>query len=234
MTALPLNTVMHQIGELQAPLPTATSIFIGVGALGVVTLSVAWVMVRHVSVIAHESAHAVMGSGMGGKITSVTMKRDGSGLTKVRSTGGRGSSIAVGVIGYLGPSLFGLGAAKLIAVGHAVAVLWLALLALAILLPVLRNSFSVISVILTGGLLYLVARYATIGAQIALAYGIAWFLLLSGIRDALELRRLLEEDPGAGDAGILRTLTYLPSGFWSSLWMVGTVAALVAGGSLLT
>jgi hypothetical protein len=233
MTAPPLDTVLRQIGELQAPLPAATSVLIGVGALGAVALSAAWLMVRHVSVITHEGAHAVMGSGMGGKITSVTMKPNGSGRTKVRFRGSRGSSVAVGAIGYLGPSLCGLGAAKLISVGHAVAVLWLALLALAILLPVLRNLFGVFSVILTGGLLYLVARYATIGAQIAVAYGISWFLLLSGVRDVLELRLLLKQGPAESDADLLKGLTRIPRGFWSSLWLMGTVAGVVVGGSLL-
>jgi hypothetical protein len=234
MTALPLGTVMDRIGELQAPLPTTTSLAIGVAALGAVTVSAVWVMVRHVTVIAHEGAHAVLGSGVGGKVTSVTMRPNGSGLTKVGSLQGRGSTIAYLAIGYLGPSLFGLGAAKLISVHHPVAVLWLGLLALFILLLVLRNLFSLVCVILTGAALFLVARYAAIGAQVAVAYGIAWFLVLSGVRDALELRQILEREPGAGDAGKLKALTLLPTGFWSFLWLVGTVAALVVGGSLLT
>jgi len=227
MTALPLDTVVHQIGAVQAHLPAATSLAVGAAALGAVTLSAAWAVVRHVSVIAHEGAHAVMGTGMGHRVTRVTMQPGGTGATLLRTNGGRGSGIAVAAIGYLGPSLFGLGAAKLISVGHVIAVLWLALLALAVLLIVLRGSFGVISVILTGGLLYLVARYATIGAQIAVAYGIAWFLLLSGIRG------VLEDGSRAFDAGKLRELTYLPRGFWSLLWLVGSLAATLIGGTLL-
>ena len=115
-----------------------------------------------------------------------------------------------------------------------ITVLWLALLALAILLPVLRNSFGVVSVVLTGAVLYLVARYTVIGTQIAVAYGIAWFLLLSGVRDVLELRRLLEYRPDENDAATLKALTFMPRGFWSSAWLVATLAAVVVGGSLLT
>jgi hypothetical protein len=228
MSAPPMDTVMHRIGELQAQLPAGASLLIGVAALGAVTLSAVWMIVRHVSVIAHEGAHAVMGSGTGQQITSLRLNRDGTGATYSLSRQGRGSDIAVAFIGYLGPSLFGLGAAKLISIGHIVAVLWLGLLALAIVLVTLRTWFGVTSVILTGGLLYLIARYAAVGAQEAVAYGIAWFLLLSGVRG------VLEDGSRAADAGYLRQVTHIPRGLWSLLWLAGSVAALIIGGSLLT
>jgi Peptidase M50B-like len=228
MTAPPLETVVHRIVELQAPLPAATSLLIGVAALGAVTLSATWVMLRHVSLIAHEGAHALMGSSLGHRVRGVILLRSGGGETLLPTIQNRGSGIPTGLIGYLGPSLFGLGAAKLIAVGHIVAVLWLALLALAVLFPLLRTTFGVISVILTGGLIYIVARYATVGAQEAVAYGIAWFLLLA----AIKVVRLRGSD--ASDADVLNRLTLLPRGFWSSAWLAGTLIALVVGGSLLT
>ncbi len=223
-----MDAVMHRIGELQAQLPAGTSLLIGVAALGAVTLSGVWLIVRHVSLIAHEGAHAAMGSGTGKKIMSIRLNPDGTGVTSMLSGQGRGSDIAVTFIGYLGPSLFGLLAAKLIDVGHIDAVLWLGLLALAISLTMLRNWFGVISVIFTGWLLYLVVRYATIGTQDTVAYGIAWFLLLSGVRG------VLEDGSRAADAGHLRQITHLPRGLWSLLWLAGSVAALVIGGSLLT
>jgi hypothetical protein len=130
--------------------------------------------------------------------------------------------------GYPGPSLFGLGAAKLISFGHIVAVLWVALLALAVLLPVLRNPFGVVSVVVTGVLLFTAARYAALGVQVAVAYAITWFLLLSGVRV------VLDHGKGAIDAGELRKLTWLRPGIWSGLWLAATFAALVAGTVLLT
>jgi hypothetical protein len=62
---------------------------------------------------------------------------------------------------------------------------------------------------------------------VALAYGIAWFLLLSGIRVVLRHGR------DAHDAVVLRQLTRLPPGVWASAWLAGSAAALVFGGSLL-
>ncbi len=129
--------------------------------------------------------------------------------------------------GYLGPSAFGLGAAKLISVGHAVAVLWLSLLLLAILLTMVRNLFGVFSVVITGFVLYLFARYAAVGTDKVVAYVITWFLLLSG------LRMVVEHGSGADDAGILAGITYIPRVLWLGLWLVGTTFALVLGGSLL-
>jgi Peptidase M50B-like len=90
-----------------------------------------------------------------------------------------------------------------------------------------RNGFGLAAVALTGVGIYLVARYAPVGGQIAVAYGIAWFLLVSGIRVVLLHGR------DAGDAIALRKLTRLPRGLWAAIWLAGTAAALVLGGQLL-
>jgi len=227
MTAPSKDTVLHRIGEVQAHLPGAVSVMIGVAALGAVTLPGAWPMTRHVGLIAHEGAHAVMGSSLGHRVIAMRLQRDGNGGTVIAGITDRGSGIAVGLIGYLGPSLAGLGAAKLIGTGHIVAVLWLELLALAILLPLLRTAFGVISVLGTGGLLFLLARSAPLGAQTVTAYATAWYLLLAGVR------MVLEDGSGADDAGKLRGLTRIPPGFWSRLWLLGAVTTLAIGGSLL-
>ena len=223
MPAPSLSTEVHRISEFQAHLPAATSLLIGVvtGGLG---LTVLWAVTRHLNTIAHEGAHAVMGSSVGGRVGSVRLMRGGTGETSVAG----GSRVMVGFAGYLGPSLFGLGAAKLISFGHIVAVLWAALLALAVLLPLLRNAFGFASVIVTGVLIFLAARYAAVGVQVIVAYVIAWFLLLSGVRV------VIEHGTDAADAGNLRKWTRLPPGVWTGLWLAGTVASLVAGIVLLT
>jgi Peptidase M50B-like len=223
MPAPSLGTEVHRISEFQAHLPPATSLLVGVitGGLG---LTILWALTQHLNTIAHEGAHAVMGSSVGGRVGGVRLRPSGEGETSVAG----GSRVMVGVAGYLGPSLFGLGAAKLISFGHIVAVLWAALLALAVLLPLLRNAFGFALVIVTGVLIFLAARYAAVGVQVTVAYVIAWFLLLSGVRVVIQHGR------AAGDAGNLRKWTRLPTGLWSGLWLAGTSAALVAGVVLLT
>ena len=222
-----LGGAVSQIGQLQAQLPAATSVLVGVVALGLAVLPGLAELSGHVSTMAHEGAHAVMGSAIGGRITGVKLNRNRTGLTSMTSSGG-GASILFFLAGYLGPSAFGLGAAKLIEVGHPVAVLWLVLALLVVLAILVRRSgFGILAVTVAGVLLYFMARYAPIGGQVALAYGIAWLLLLSGVKVALEDGR------GADDAGKLRDLTRLPRGLWSSLWLVGSAAALIIGARLL-
>jgi hypothetical protein len=59
------------------------------------------------------------------------------------------------------------------------------------------------------------------------SYGLAWLLLLSGVRI------ILLHGSAAGDAQTLRGLTKIPRGFWSRLWLAGSVAALIFGATLL-
>ena len=85
------------------------------------------------------------------------LKKNGTGGTML--AGAQGSSVAVGFIGYLGPSAFGLIAAALIAHGLIVATLWIGVVLLLLLLPTLRGVFSVAVVAGFGALLFLVVRY---------------------------------------------------------------------------
>jgi hypothetical protein len=218
---------LHAFAALQPHLPPGTSAAVGALALGAAILPGLSALTQHVNTMAHEGAHAMMGSATGRTITGVRLRGNGDGLTTMTASRG-GGYILAGIVGYLGPSAFGLAAAELIRVGHAVAVLWVALAALAVLGVLARRSaFGITAVLGTGLLVYLVARYAPVGAGVALAYGMAWFLLLSGVQVVLAHGR------DAGDAVALRQRTRLPRGLWAGLWLIGSVAALIAGGRML-
>ncbi len=221
-----LTTELQQAAQMQAHLPGTSVVLIGLVALGAVAVRSIWSITQHASTIAHEGAHAVVGSAAGRRVTYISIKMNADGGTGLVPAKGAGFILA-GIVGYLGPSGFGLIAAKLIQVGHIVAVLWLAILALACMAFMVRKSFGLVSVIGCGFAIYLIARYMSLGAQGAAAYGIAWFLLLAGVAD---VRR---HWTGAQDAGILQGLTRLPAGFWARLWLLGSMAALVLGASLL-
>jgi hypothetical protein len=221
-----LGDVLGRIGETQPPLPAATAILIGLAALVAVGVQEFWLLLRHVNTIAHEGAHAITGSAVGQRVARVTLRPNATGVT-VMSGGRPAGDVAVGVAGYLGPTGFGLGAAKLIQVGHSAAVLWLTLLLLVLLLVVLRQVFSFVPVVITGGLIYLIARYGSVDAGAVLAYAVAWFLLLSGVRV------VFDHGVNAGDAGNLAKLTHIWPGFWVVIWLAGSMAGLIVGGALL-
>jgi Peptidase M50B-like len=222
----PLNTELARVGQVQAPLAGPVAVVIGVVALGAAVLPDIWLVTRYFHTVAHEAAHATVASAVGRKVTSVNINRNGTGATD-SSGADKTGAVLTGVAGYLGPSGFGLLAAKLIQIGHSVAVLWLGMVLLLCMLVVTRKFFGVFIVVVSAALLFVVATGASLGAQVVAAYAIAWFLLLSGV---VIVRR---HGTNAGDAHILRGQTRVPRGFWSLLWHVGALAALVYGAVLL-
>jgi hypothetical protein len=222
-----LEGTLHGITTLQPHLPGGTSLLVGAAALGAAILPGLSQLTQHVNTMAHEGAHAVVGSALGRRVTGVSLHGNGEGRTTMAPSSGAGF-IAAGIVGYLGPSAFGLGAAKVIEVGHAIALLWITLAALLLLgIAVRRSGFGLTAVAMTGIAIFAVARYAPVGAEVALAYGIAWFLLLSGLQVVLLHGR------HASDAVALRQLTRVPRGLWAALWLAGSALALVAGARML-
>jgi hypothetical protein len=226
VTPATLGAALERIGQTQTPLPGIVAVLIGLAALAAVGVQEVWMLARHVNTIAHEGAHAITGSAAGQRVARVTLQPDATGAT-VMLGGKGGGNLAVGVAGYLGPTAFGLGLAKLIEIGHSSAALWLSLLLLVLLLAVLRSVFSFVPVLATGALIYLVARYGSAGADSVTAYGVAWFLLLSGVRV------VFDHGVNAADAGHLARLTHIRPGFWVLVWLAGSIAGLIAGGLLL-
>jgi hypothetical protein len=212
----------------EAPLPGSEAVLIGLAALAVVFLPFLWPLVEQFNVMAHEGAHAVVGSFMGFGIKSVKLDMESSGVTEYFNAPDRGPRRTLTrFVGYLGPSGFGLCAAKLIETGHVVTVLWIALMLLVLLLFVIRKSFAIVSVPAVIALLALVTRHAHDGLEEVIVYGMTWLLLLSGVRVAVA------DGANAVDAGNLSRTTYIPSQIWALLWLAGALLAVVVGGKWL-
>lgn len=226
VSAVLASSSVLPVGQQQPPLPAAIVALLAVIAIGAVLLPDLWLVTRHVAVMAHEGAHATVGSAVGRRIQGVTFHRNGDGGTQLSSGGAAGTIVAT-VAGYLGPSGFGLGAAGLISAGHGIAVLWAGIAALALLMIPLRRSFGVLTVLCAFIALLALAGFATATTQVAFSYGLTWFLLASGVR------MTLEHGTSAADAHILRSLTRIPNGFWSRIWLLGSLAALGLGAVLL-
>jgi hypothetical protein len=217
------------VGPTQVPLSGTEATVIGVGALIAVTLDLTWALAVYGQLMAHEGAHGVIGSLLFLRVTRIKLEEDSrgvTGLTGVKSAPGlRG--LLFFFIGYLGPSLFGLGAAKLIQVGYIVAVVWVTVFLLGVLLMWVVNLWGRFTVVLIGGLVFAVGHYTPMSDQVIAAYAIAWLLLLGGAR------RAIERGSSAKDAEILRDRTAIPQTIWALVWITGTLGAVVLGGRML-
>ena len=211
----------------QSPLSGGEAVLIGLVVLAIVAVEATWTVVRHIGTMAHEGAHAIM-SGLSGRgVEYIKMNPNSNGETRTARGGGMSSTLAIGVVGYVGPSVFGLGAAKLIQSGHILSMFWVVLVLLAVLLLAVRWSFGLVTVPLAGALAFFIARFTPTQTQVIAAYVFAWLLLLSGVRT------VLEHGLGAADAGILRSATGIPKLLWSLLWLAGSLWALAVGGEML-
>jgi hypothetical protein len=221
--------MLSRIGEIQTPLPASQAMLIGLMAAILVYARILWSIVNHAETVVHEGAHALAGIVTGRRIRSVKIDTDGGGATIMAPDTGFGFGVAASA-GYIGSSTAGLIAAGLISVGRIVAVLGLGLLLLAAMLLIVRNFFGLIVILICGALLYLIVSYTTTGVQTVIAYGVTWFLLISGPKVA---SRVARKPKDVADAGILAGMTFLWPSAWCFLWLVGTIAALVVGGAIL-
>jgi hypothetical protein len=210
-----------------APLPGPEAALIGLAALGVVLIPFLWRLAGHFGTMAHEGAHAIVASVVGFTLLGVTLDREAGGATSYLGHGRGPRRMLTAFVGYLGPSMFGLCAAKLVETGHVISVPWVATVFLVLLLSLIRKSFGVVSVPAAIGLLAVVMRYAHDGLEEVITYGMTWLLLLSGARTAVG------HGARAADAGTLSMITPLPRQFWALLWVAGTLLAVVIGGKWL-
>lgn len=209
------------------PAGHSTTLVLGTGLAALLLAVPAWPVTKHAITAAHEGGHALMAFITGGKVSSVTLKPDGTGQTGV-STGTLGGILAA-LAGYLGPSLFGLFGVLLLGGGRPVIVLWVSLVFLALLLLQirLRDLFGVVVVVLTGGLMFVTVRYAGDSVRTPVAYGWTWFLLIGGVR------HVLAHIGSAADATALKKMTRIPALLWRWLFLVVTSVALLWGGGVL-
>ncbi len=204
------------------PLSGTETMLIGLVVSVVLIPSATWQLVQHFQVMAHEGMHGVVGSLSGRTVEGIELKPNATGATGIVPASGCGFLVAA-FAGYLGPSAFGLGAARLIQFRHIIVVLWLAMMFLGFLLIMLKPSFGYVTVPLAGFLIFLVLKHTSQTAQIVAAYAIAWFLMLSGVRI------VVQRNLGADDARVLKEGTSIPKLVWFALWLAGTLAAVVIG-----
>ena len=133
---------LGDMSTTQAPLPGLDAALIGLASLVVVVPQILWPLAEHLNVMAHEGTHAITGSILGFGIKGVEINPIAEGGTDYRRPTLGPRRVVTAFVGYLGPSAFGLAAAKLITLGHIIAVLWLAVIFLVLLLSGVRVALQ--------------------------------------------------------------------------------------------
>jgi hypothetical protein len=199
----------------------------GALALAVVVSARVWPVARTVVTIVHEGGHALVALATGRRLAGVRLYRNTAGET-VSAGRADGPGIALtAAAGYPAPSLLGLGAAALLAIGHLTGMLLLSLVLLAGLAVAVRNAYGMLAVLVAAGAVAAVCLFASAVVQAGFGYAMTWFLLLGGARPVIELAR--ERRRGRtrrSDADQLARLTSVPGGAWVAIFGLITVAAL--------
>jgi hypothetical protein len=163
----------------------------------------------------------------GRRLAGVRLYRDTGGVTvSAGRSDGPGITLTTAA-GYPAPSLLGLGAAALLAVGHLTGMLLLSLVLLAGLAIAVRNVYGMLAVLATAGAVAAVCLFASAVVQAGFGYTMTWFLLLGGVRPVIELQRERRRDrTRRTDADQLARLTPVPGGAWVMIFGLVAVAAL--------
>jgi hypothetical protein len=194
-----------------------------------------WRFTTHAITIAHEGGHAMFGSLAGLLVKKITVEPGGGGTEfdkKLKDLSVL-QTLAAGLAGYLGPSIFGVAGAWMLV--HHISprsVLLMTLVLIAMLLIMVRNLYGLFVVPLTGALIWVVAMRATEQVQLVFAYIWVWFLLMGGSRQIPELYSVWKAT-GEPDTSNLAAKTGLSSAFFVALFWLGAMVALVYGGVLL-
>lgn len=193
-----------------------------------------WPLLRNVVTIAHEGGHAVIALVSGRKLNGIRLHSDTSGLTVSTGKGTGPGMVFTLLAGYPAVPLLGLGGAWLVAADRAQLMLWISVGLLVLMLLAIRNGYGAVSVLVTGGALFLVSWYAESSWQAVCCAVLSWFLLLGGLRPLGELRskRARGRAPDS-DADQLARLTGVPGALWMLLWLLVGLASLLLGGFLL-
>jgi hypothetical protein len=227
-----LTDLWDRFTAVQQPPALGLILATAVAALVAVGLPVVWRLSRNVVTITHEGGHALVAVLTGRQLRGIRLHSDTSGLTLARGKPRGPGMILTLSAGYLAPSLLGLAAAAVLATGRVTLLLWTALILLFGVLLMIRNWFGLLSVTVTGGLVFAISYYAAGATQAVVTYVAVWFLLLGGVKPVLELRGRRRRG-GQSDPDQLARITGVPAGVWIVVFGLANLACLGYGAYLL-
>ena len=174
---------------------------------------------------AHECCHAVAALVMGGRVQSITIHLDGSGLATSVIPAGRLAQGVVTSAGYLGASLVGcllMAAARVQRWTRAI--LWAVGVSMLVTLVLwVRNVFGVVLVLAWAGTLIVLARR---GSSRAVRFFLGFLAVQVALNAVYDLRVLFLTTTRHSDARTMAGLFVVPAWAWASLWMALSVGML--------
>jgi hypothetical protein len=176
---------------------------------------------------AHECGHALVTVLVGGRVRSITIQADTSGLTLSLVPASRVAGGLVASAGYLGAAVVGclLMAATRVKKWARVILLSLGACMLFTLVLWMRNLFGFAVVLAWGLALVALARK---GAGNAPRFVLSLLAIQVALNSVYDIRVLFLIDRGRSDAATMARLFLLPSWMWATAWMLMSVAMLGA------
>jgi hypothetical protein len=229
-----VSSIWDELFGAQPDPPSLLVLITAVIALAAVAVRPVWRVARNAVTIAHEGGHAFVALLTGRRLRGIRLEFDTSGLTLSAGRPSGPGMIFTLMAGYIAPSLVGLAGAWILGGNRITLLLWLAIVLLLLMLINIRNVFGVVSLLVTGAIVFAVSWYASPQVQAAFAYTGVWFLLIGGVRPVGELQKLRRRGRmPESDADQLAHLTRVPAVMWVFLFYLVTVAVLVIGAFML-
>jgi Peptidase M50B-like len=175
----------------------------------------------------HECGHALMTVLVGGRVASIIIEPDASGLTHSLVPVGRIAGGLVASSGYLGAAVVGclLMAATRVEKWAHVILMGLGAFMLLTLVLWMRNVFGFVVVLAWGVVLVTLGRK---GIADALRFLLSLLAIQVALNSVYDIRALFLIGRGQSDAATMARLFLLPSWVWAMSWMLISVAMLGA------
>ena len=175
----------------------------------------------------HECGHALMTILVGGRVMSIVLEPDGSGLTNSLVPTGRLAPALVASAGYLGAAIVGclLLAATRVERRAKVILVGLGAFMFVTLVLWMRNPFGFIVVLAWCAALFSLVRS---GGANAMRFLLSLLAVQVALNSVYDIRVLFEIDRGPSDAATMARLFLLPSWVWATTWMLVSIGMLAA------
>jgi hypothetical protein len=173
----------------------------------------------------HECSHAVMAVLVGGRVSSISLQPDTSGLTISFIPRSRFAGGLVASAGYLGAAVFGCLLLTATRVERWARVILFAVCAFMLLTLVIwmRNPFGFW--VVSAWMIVLIALVRR-GSNDALRFLLSFLAIQVALNSVYDIRVLFQIDHGPSDAATMAQLFLLPAWVWATTWMLLSVAML--------